>query len=179
MLLKKLITKEETVLRRLKIYSVDYKQKEEDFQLRKALLLGQFNLKPGQQREVDFGITVPADRSLQNYCDILNSDPELNELYSQISTVILEGCGEIFKELLSQDKYVPGYDLEEFIKDPEENASEILELMQGFGGIQHIHFIKGKLALEVPASKFLPRDRQLKRAIKYWLKTVKEFSVWA
>jgi len=167
-----------TLLRRLKALSKPYKEKKRLFESRCVMLKNQFGLNSEQKREVDFGIIIPADRSLQKYCDMLNDDPELNNLQDQINKVILEGCVDIFKDLRSRNKSFPGYDLEAFIENPKDNIQEILEFMQGLGGYHHIHSVGEKIALEIPAKKFLPNDRQLKRAIKYWLKIVKEFSFW-
>ena len=170
--------RKETLLGKLKAYSEPYRSRKEEFRLRNNYLKGQFKLKPGQHKDVDFGIMIPADRSLQKYCDILNSDMVLNDLQAKIKAIILDGCVRIFEELKAHEIYIPGYDLDEFIKDPEENDQEILNLMQGFGGYKHIITIRDKITLEIPAKKFLTKDRHLKHAIKYWLKTVKEFSLY-
>lgn len=167
-----------TLLQRLKAITKPYKEKKRLFESRCGMLKQQFGLNSEQEREVDFGIIIPADRSLQKYCDILNADPELNEIQNQIRNVILEGCVDIFKDLRFREKLFPGYDIDAFIRSPEDNTQEIKELMQGLGGYKHIHSIGEKIALEIPAKEFLPKDRQLKRAINYWLKSVKEFSMW-
>jgi len=170
--------KKAAVLRELKTYAVSYKKKKAEFRLRNGIVKSQFNLKADQQREVEFGTIIPADRSLQKYVDILNSDPELNDLKDQISDIILKGCTAIFKEMIANGTYLPGYDLEEFVRNPHENTQEIVNLMQGFGGYKHIHSIGEKIALEIPAKRYLRKDRNLMRCIRFWLKTVKEFSLF-
>ena len=146
-MIKRSAEKNSTLLQRLNALSIPYKEKREIFGSRCALLKSQFGLKPGQERKVDFGIITTADRSLQEYVDILNTDPELNDLRSQIDTIILEGCVEILKELKTREINIPGYDIDSFIKSPDENIQEIKDLMQGLGGYKHIHSIGEKIAL--------------------------------
>lgn len=166
------------LLDRLVSLTGSYIRNKKEFKSREAILKGQFSLEPEQEREVEFGIIIPADRSLQKYLDILNSDPKLNTLSKKILDIILKGCVEIFKELNLKKINIPGYDLDAFIHDPEDYADEILNLMQGFGGCKHIHTIKGKLALEIPAKRFIKKEKYLRHCIKFWLKTVSEFSIY-
>lgn len=170
--------KKRSTLDQLNKYAESYKRKKKSFRKRLKTLKDQFNLKPEQEREVDFGIIIPADRSLRKYTDILNADKELNKLSDQINDIILKGCVVIFKDIISSGKYIPGYELEEFIKDPDENTDEIINLMQGFGGAKHIHTVKGKITLEIPARRYINKNKDLMKIINFWLKTVKEFSIW-
>lgn len=170
--------KKDSLIKRLKKQSRSYKTIKGKFSSRLTDLKSQFKLSPEQLREVDFGIIIPADRSLQKYTDMVNSDESLNALSDQLFEVILKGCTEIFMEIIEKKQYIPGYDLDEFIKNPVDNTQEIVNLMQGFGGYEHIHCIREKITLEIPARRYISKHKPLHRAVKFWLKTVKEFSLY-
>lgn len=168
----------DTLIKRLKKQSRSYKTIKGEFSSRLTDLKSQFKLSPEKLREVDFGIIIPADRSLRRYTDIVNSDEALNALSDQLFEVILKGCIDIFMAIKEKKQYIPGYDLDEFIKNPRDNTDEILNLMQGFGGYKHIHCIGEKIALEIPTRRYISKHKSLLRAIKFWLKTVDEFSMY-
>jgi hypothetical protein len=137
-------------------------------------LIDQFHLSPEQREELDFGIIIPYDRTLQKYADKINSDSTLNELADKISGTILSGCTEIISHLYSKGYKVPGYNLPDFIEFPEENIYEIINLMRGLGGYEHIHCIGDKIALEIPARIVVENDKHFLFYIDSWLATIKE-----
>jgi hypothetical protein len=170
-----------TLISLLKIHAESYYNEKARLSNRTAAIKSQFNFPPEQGRQLEFGTIIPADRSLQYYADIINSDSELIEISEKINDIIMEGCSEIFKELVSKRQIIPGYDLESFIDNPNDNVDEILNLMQSFGGYKHIHTFNdfnsyGKIALEVPALEYIQNDLEVTTAINYWIDTVIELS---
>ena len=129
---------------------------------------------PGQSEELDFGIIIPADRTLQKYADIINSDSTLNEVAEKISGTILSGCTELLSCIYQRGYNVSGYNLPAFIEFPEENISEIINFMKGLGGYEHIHSVGEKITLEIPARVVIENDRHLLFCIDFWLANIKE-----
>jgi len=167
----------ESILTRLEAYAKSYSLLKKRFNARSIEIKDMFNLPAEKENDIEFGLIIPADRSLQKYADIINKDSELNILADRISDVILGGCSEIFKAIVLKGYEIPGYDLQSFIEAPHGSEDEINCLIQGFGGYEHIHSIDGKIVLEVPARRYIERDQSIIEATDLWLNTVEEFNI--
>lgn len=158
----------------LKILTGEYNDLSAKLKSRVKELKDQFHLSPEQGEELDFGIIIPFDRTLQKYADIINSDSTLNELADKISEIILSGCTGIITMIYQKGHKIPGYNLLTFIEYPEDNINEIINFMQGLGGYEHIHCIGEKITLEIPARVVVENDKQLLFYIDFWLANIKE-----
>lgn len=167
------IRKKTETLVELKQLSVEYNKIWISLCARLKAIKDPLNLTSEQSIEVDFGLIIPADESLQKHADMVNNDEILNELNDQLRYLMLKGCVAIFKLILEKGIQIQGYDLNELIRSPNENYDEIINLMQSLGGAQHIHFIDEKIALEIPARECVEQDRQIMTVLKYWLKNIK------
>jgi hypothetical protein len=165
------------IFKQLSAIISQYKKKKLAIRNQTDLCMSKFNLSKSQRNEVEFGIIIPADRSLQKYADIINRDRKLNRLSDETEQLILNGSLMIIQYAYDIHIGIPGYDLQAFLIDPEENFGEIINLMQGLGGYEHIHCIGEKIVLEIPARRYVQENKKILEYIDRWLSEIEEFNI--
>jgi hypothetical protein len=162
--------------KQLKLLSNQYRNKKHEFELRFEELTRSFPLKKSDRKDLRYGITEPANKSLQKYCDILNSDPVLNSLHADGINILLEGHLLIVQKIFKKGLTISGYDLKTFCESPDENFAEIDNLVKGLWGYKHIHIIDDKVAFELPARGYIKKEKKILKLVDYWVEELEIFS---
>ncbi|MFB6318405.1 hypothetical protein [Saccharicrinis sp. FJH54] len=165
------MTKKQMIKSLAKIFTKDQKE----FDLLHKRIIRSFNLNEEQKTQVQFGIIVPADKSLQNFNNKLNSHKELIHISEKLQRSKFTAYQFFLTEFHRCGVHIPDIDIEKLQETPEESVNELEIFFSRFVGQYYYRINDKRIIKELPLRKFLERYPDVRILIDIWFRKTKQY----